>query len=119
MQQEERELIEAILGIELLENRESTAQLALKSAEERVDDKLSLLLYLICLEQFGNLFCVKKSDSNGIIKVLQQYSTQKLNDRQLAAIKNLRNSLCHHFGLVCNNKYEKKIIKITNSFFLL
>ena len=40
--------------------------------------------------------------------VLNKYSPKKFEEKQLKAIKNLRNSLCHHFGLVCINKHEKK-----------
>ncbi len=112
MQQEERELIEWILGLQCPnDNRKSTAQLALQNAQCNMCDTLvTLLLYLICLEQFGKIFCKNKknSDTNGIFKVLQQYSPKKFDDEQLKAIKNLRNSLCHHFGLVCNNMHEKK-----------
>lgn len=113
MQQKETELIDLILGLTSQDNKQSTAQLALENARNMRNSNpfLSLLLYLISMEQFGELFCIKRensSDSNKIVLVLQEYSPIEFNERQLYAIKNLRNSLCHRLGLVCNNMHEKK-----------
>lgn len=114
MQQKETELIELVLGLSSQDNKQSTAQLALENARNMRDSNpfLSLLLYLISMEQLGDLFCTQRSnsfDSNKIVLVLQEYSLKEFNERQLYAIKHLRHSLCHHsLGLVCNNKKNKK-----------
>ena len=112
MQQKERELIEWILGLQCPnDNRKSTAQLALQNAQYSMcmgNSLVALLLYLICLEQFGNILCKNDSDTNGIVKVLKEYFPKKFDDEQLKAIKNLRNSLCHQFGLAGNYKKKNK-----------
>ena len=125
MQQKETELIELILGLTSQDNKQSTAQLALKNARNMRNSNpfLSLLLYLISMEQFGDLFCIKRNDSfdsNKIVLVLQEYSLIEFNERQLNAIKHLRHSLCHHsLGLVCNNKKEKSEKRDKNYKFIL
>lgn len=71
---------------------------------------VALLLYLISLEQLGEIFCKAEdgSDTNGIAKILYKHCCC-LNERQIDAIKNLRHSLAHNFGLVSvpiSEKYD-------------
>ena len=76
----QNQLIEWILGLQCPDdNRKSTAQLALQNARNSMcwgDSLVSLLLYLICLEQLGDLFCEngETSDSNKIFKALKATS---------------------------------------------
>ena len=62
---------------------------------------LSLFLYLNCLEQIGILFCpVVGSDKNGIVRALSKFASRLLNEKEIEALKCLRHSLAHSFGLV-------------------
>lgn len=64
----------------------------------------SLTLYLICLEQLGTLFCEDgDGDNNGIFKSIACFSPKKFKSEEIEAIKNLRHSLAHNFGLVSFN----------------
>lgn len=69
-----------------------------------------LINYLILLEQFGSIFIpknqVKIKEKNGIFCSLKYYS--KLSDEQINAIKSLRNSLTHKFGLATEKKPSQK-----------
>ena len=70
-----------------------------------------LINYLIFLEQIGSLFQPKKSDknpsdkTNGINCALSYFSV--LDDQKIAAIRALRNSLTHKFGLATQDKADK------------
>ena len=62
---------------------------------------LSLFLYLNCLEQIGILFCpLIGSDNNGIVRALSRFASRLLNEKEIEALKCLRHSLAHSFGLV-------------------
>ena len=62
---------------------------------------LSLFLYLNCLEQIGILFCpLIGSDNNGIVRALSRFASGLLNEKEIEALKCLRHSLAHSFGLV-------------------
>lgn len=67
-----------------------------------------LISYLIFLEQIGSLFRPKDSykilsdESNGINCALSYFST--LDENKISAIRALRNSLTHKFGLATQNK---------------
>lgn len=71
----------------------------------------SLLIYLNCLEQIGTLFCGKSNVKNGIIRTIKTYSPDLLSDEKQKALKNLRNSLAHNFGLVNITPNGKPISK--------
>ena len=60
----------------------------------------ALLLYLVSLEQIGEMFIIDTpgKDNNGIVKTLRKYTS--LSDDKKQAIKGLRNALGHNFGLV-------------------
>ena len=72
----------------------------------------ALLQYFICLEQIGTLFYIEekmdKSENNGIINAINYFSSKELSQKEKEALKNLRNSLGHAFGLV-NIDMSKKI----------
>lgn len=72
----------------------------------------ALLQYFICLEQMGTLFYIEeikdRSDNNGIIKAINMFSPRKLSTPEKEALKNLRNSLGHAFGLVNVDMSRKK-----------
>jgi len=63
---------------------------------------ISLMLYLNCLEQIGDLFCPKdnNADNNGIMKAIRTFSKDNLSEKEIEAIKCLRHALSHNFGLV-------------------
>lgn len=62
----------------------------------------ALLLLLVSLEQIGVLFCKKDEicKGNGIKRAIKTFISNKLDDNEIRAISNLRNSLAHSFGLV-------------------
>lgn len=69
------------------------------------DAFVALLIYLICLEQLGNLFTdipkkgmKSNSDNHGIKRIIKKYSEIK-DDVKIESIIGLRNSLAHSFGL--------------------
>lgn len=66
----------------------------------------SLINYLILLEQIGSIFKPKEIDkiekTNGIYCTLKYFSP--LNQEKIDAIKALRNSLVHKFGLATEKK---------------
>ena len=66
----------------------------------------SLINYLILLEQIGSIFKPKEIDkieqTNGIYCTLKYFSP--LNQEKIEAIKALRNSLVHKFGLATEKK---------------
>ena len=114
MEKEIKDLLEIIIGIKA-SKRKSTLQLALQSARhycgyevdincsntDEGDLFLSLFLYLNCLEQIGILFCpVVGSDKNGIVRALSKFASRLLNEKEIEALKCLRHSLAHSFGLV-------------------
>lgn len=70
----------------------------------------ALLSYLICLEQIGTIFYLEnkknQGKSNGIINAINIFSPG-LSNQKCIALKNLRNSLGHAYGLV-NIDYQKK-----------
>lgn len=73
----------------------------------------ALFLYLNILEQIGLLFCKDTSEKNNTIKALKKFDSQ-INREERTAIKNLRNSLAHNFGLVnYNSKTNKPTHKYT------
>ncbi|MFC2358434.1 hypothetical protein [Porphyromonas endodontalis] len=73
-----------------------------------------LLLYLNVLEQIGTLFCKDENETNGIKKAIKAFSTKKFNKLEIKAIKDLRNSLAHNFGLVgYDTKNKKPTMKFT------
>lgn len=67
----------------------------------------ALLLYLNVLEQIGALFCNDK-DYGSIVNAFNAFVPDKLNKEEICAVKNLRNSLAHNFGLVNYNQRTKK-----------
>jgi hypothetical protein len=81
-----------------------------------------LINYLILLEQLGSIFKpkdqIKLIQTNGIFCSLKYYSN--LSDDKIQAIKSLRNSLTHKFGLATEKKPNigkprKFIISIENN----
>ena len=64
----------------------------------------ALLLYLNAMEQIGTLFCHK----NGIENAIKTFGPEKFSNQKINAIKNLRNSLAHNYGLVNFNPITKK-----------
>lgn len=70
----------------------------------------ALLSYFICLEQIGTLFYLEdkleKGESNSIINAIMFFSTDKLKKEERIALKNLRNSLGHAYGLVNIDKSQ-------------
>lgn len=78
----------------------------------------ALLSYFICLEQIGTIFFRKpksRKRENGIVKAIKMFSNEQLTENELKALKNLRNSLGHAFGLV-NVNVKKATHKYTLSF---
>ena len=79
----------------------------------------ALLLYLVSLEQIGEMFIIDTpgKDNNGIVKTLRNYTSFNNDERQ--AIKGLRNALGHNFGLVAEadnrsrNEFGAKDYKYT------
>ena len=75
----------------------------------------ALYLYLNALEQIGVMFFQDERNKklNGIKLVMQKYSSMK-NDKgmkkKITAIKCLRHSLAHNFGLVSSGKEKYKYI---------
>ncbi len=86
---------------------------------EESDLFAALLLYLVSLEQVGELFIkdTPKKDNNGIVKTLRDYTS--LSNDEIQAIKGLRNALGHNFGLVAEadnrsrNEFGAKDYKYT------
>ncbi|MBR6445684.1 MAG: hypothetical protein IKS94_04535 [Prevotella sp.] len=153
--EQEKELIELILGIRNISDRKSTLQLALESARfhcgiekngeidnatfnlrqdflERIykgdfkhyisdeaDIFSALLSYLICLEQIGTIFYIKdkinEKESNGIVNAINFFSPG-LSQKERIALKNLRNSLGHTFGLVNLDHHKKGTHKFNLNF---
>lgn len=72
-----------------------------------------VILYLIILEQLGTIFDC--SPNNHIINILKRYA-DGLSMGEIKAIKNLRNSLAHNYGLVAYNPKDKPICKFILSF---
>lgn len=113
----ERQLVEQVLGLGAQDyDYKSTLNSALCTAREIETSKpvISLLLYLIGMEQLGELFCEDKKkeknivyDNNGIVKVFRKYCP-RFSSRQLQGIKHLRHSLAHNYGLVCIDEEENK-----------
>lgn len=70
---------------------------------------LGLVLYLILLDQLSDIFpmlgVTSNPNENGIVRMLRQAGTP-LQDSEMIAVKNLRNSLAHNFGLA--SKPENK-----------
>ena len=112
MKYDEQTLIGLILGfIPQDYNYKSNLYSAWQTASENVRYRpfVSLLLYLIGLEQIGDLFFddIAKKDNNGIIKVFRKFYSN-LEPRQLQGIKHLRHSLAHDYGLMCVDTEENK-----------
>lgn len=113
----ERQMVQQILGLGVQDyDYRSTLNSALCAAQEIEASKpiISLLLYLIGMEQLGELFCEDKKkendiiyDNNGIVKIFRKFCP-KLSSRQLQGIKHLRHSLAHNYGLVCIDEDENK-----------
>lgn len=75
-----------------------------KNADE-CDCFTALTLYLIVLDQLGHIF-INPYRNTMIDKVLEKYGNDDFKDNRIVeAVKNLRNSLCHNFGLA-NTKYK-------------
>ncbi len=83
---------------------------------EEADVLVATLLYLIALEQIGELFVDHQSgsgyDPNGIAKALYKYSVLKDDQNgskadKIDAIKHLRHSLAHNFGLASDKQSKK------------
>ncbi len=72
----------------------------------------ALFLYLNILEQIGLLFCEDTSENNNVINAINKFDSQ-INSEERFAIKNLRNSLAHNFGLV---NYNPKTNKPTHKY---
>jgi len=70
-----------------------------------------ILLYLILLEQLGNLFQSNTEEfiENGLERALFLFS-KKLTGNKIDALKNLRNSLAHRFSL-CTEKKGSNMFK--------
>ena len=111
----EQQLIELVLDDSHQEyDIRSTIYSAFMTANENEfsNPLVSLLLYLIGMEQIGELFIEDKKkengisyDNNGIVKVFRHFHPS-INSRQLQAIKHLRHSLAHNYGLLCIDKDE-------------
>lgn len=71
-----------------------------------------LTTYLILLEQIGSVFMKVgydvKNKKNGIQIALDNFCKPDLTNKQIKAIRALRNSLAHNFGLASNDKYNVK-----------
>ena len=64
----------------------------------------ALSLYLIALDQLGHLF-VKGKESVKVGEILKKAKISEFGNEDIRkAIKQLRNSLCHNFGLANNRK---------------
>lgn len=73
-----------------------------------------LLNYLIILDQIGHAFKLKntlirtpKDENNSIVWALTYFSPLYLNENKKHAIKTLRNTLAHKFGLATQKKVDK------------
>lgn len=84
----------------------------IKIPSDEADIFSALLQYFICLEQIGTLFYIEEkmdnSDKNGIINAINMFSPRKISTKETEALKNLRNSLGHAFGLVNIDMSRKK-----------
>ena len=89
---------------------------------EEADVLVAILLYLIALEQIGELFIEPQSgngnDPNGIAEALYKYSVLKDDENgskadKIDAIKHLRHSLAHNFGLASDKQSQKYKYKLT------
>lgn len=66
----------------------------------------AMLIYLNSLEQIGDLFC--KGDDSGIVNALKKYAKNELCDDEISALKYLRHSFAHSFGLLNIGKHNYK-----------
>ena len=72
--------------------------------DEEMDVLTSLSLYLIVLDQLGHIFGKRSNDSNRVKDAIDAANvTSKMNEEELNAIRNLRNSINHNFGLANYN----------------
>ena len=72
--------------------------------DEEMDVLTSLSLYLIILDQLGHIFGKRSDDSNRVKDAINAANvTSKMNEEELNAIRNLRNSINHNFGLANYN----------------
>lgn len=113
-----KQLIRKTLAIELKETRKYTPMLCLRSGRNLLkypineyDDYYAnnysaLLNYLVFLEMVGTIFKPIQSktlnSNNGIYKALK-YFGENLDHQEISAIRALRNSLAHNFGLAIKN----------------
>ena len=79
---------------------------------DEADIFTSILSYLIGLEQIGTLFYTEdkmnEGESNGIINAIKIFSKDPLTREKRIALKNLRNSLGHAYGLVNVDRSKNK-----------
>lgn len=69
-------------------------------SEEEMDVLTSLSLYLIVLDQLGHIFGKHNNKSNRVRDAIDlSFTTAGMSDAELDAIKELRNSINHNFGL--------------------
>jgi len=87
-------------------------------SDEAMDVLTSLSLYLIILDQLGHVFGEQSNKSNRIKDSLDiGVVVSEMNDKELNAIKELRNSLNHNFGLAGYNPHKDiGVIKYTICF---
>lgn len=81
------------------------------NVSEEADLFSGLLIYLICLEQIGVIFCEGKDKIDAAINTFYGDAIN-LDKKQVEAIRNLRNALAHSFGLIniCQNLPRNKFL---------
>lgn len=117
--QQEKDIIELLLGIKKEPNRKSCLLMAYNSAkalstgaciEEFGDIESehfsSIILCLIFWEQVGTIFKKASENSIEIMRALEDFSTITIEDDR-RAIYYLRNTLAHNYGLATENIAQK------------
>ena len=126
-----KQILDEIIHGSNSEQWESNIQAALKSADlnQNLNHLVSAFLYLNCLNQIGSLFFNENGtgNNNPIVKVHNRYYQEefgtntgneeidKVNQDKLDAIRYLRNSLAHNFGLVDPKSNKKYKFILTNN----
>lgn len=85
----------------LHDNKKQSSYEDLDMVSDNAEIFSALMLYLNVLEQIGTLFCkTSKKKYCPIINAITDFYPKEMQDKEKQAIKNLRNSLAHNFGLV-------------------
>lgn len=113
--QQEKDIIELLLGLKKAPNRKSCLLMAYNSAKAlstgacieefgciEAEYFSSLILYLIFLEQVGTIFKKASENSIEIMRALEDFSTIT-SEEDRRAIYYLRNTLAHNYGLATDN----------------